>query len=718
MMRSLSSAVGGLRAHQTKMDVIGNNIANVNTYGFKSSRVTFSDVYYQTLSGGSRPTTALGGTNPTQIGYGAAVATIDVLNSPSGMASTDRALDVYINGDGMITTQDANGNLFYSRLGVLGFDAEGNLVDSSGNFVMGFPMDANGNPIINPDGSLDPENLSRIQVKPEMLDQMTGISIGPTGEIIGTMPGDNTMNASKSVPPWLTGVTLSEDSNLSGKINVTMDIISKTSGALNNAPWITSVTPAKNSRIDGLYNFDYDHTTKKITASGPNGEVYTGDYKRGELVDLKDATGKVMFTVQTEQYIVPSATGALGSIAYNAVLELNMTAQDAGGNKVTAGPIEYDGYSTTVVFNDDVSITIDPSKVGLESVPKMSYDITNSYNTWLKTMVADDNAVYTEGDIYLRATKEYMAKIVLGAGYEASKFLDEDQLAKAVEAAVNAWPGTNDYEGIKVTWEEQVPAGSNNYILKITSKDGLQTTSSSVFSSAAPLSAANRITIGGTDIQKNGVTFAGGNNTSGETIGSCKVYDHIYMYDKGFVQLGNPVVFKEGQSLYKMGDGGMNTLVDADALKAYFGAIATPSLSTNPPSTAPSPSALYVNVGSFNIEQQEDWMFNNSIGMATPGEGEKVTIGVIALANVPNLAGMLEAGDSYFTVGPNSGDATYSRPGINGAGSLKAGYLEMSNVDISKEFTDMITTQRGFQANTRIITVSDEMLQELVNLKR
>jgi len=190
------------------------------------------------------------------------------------------------------------------------------------------------------------------------------------------------------------------------------------------------------------------------------------------------------------------------------------------------------------------------------------------------------------------------------------------------------------------------------------------------------------------------------------------------MYDKGFVQLGNPVVFKEGQSLYKMGDGGMNTLVDADALKAYFGAIATPSLSTNPPSTAPPPSALYVNVGSFNIEQQEDWMFNNSIGMATPGEGEKVTIGVIALANVPNLAGMLEAGDSYFTVGPNSGDATYSRPGINGAGSLKAGYLEMSNVDISKEFTDMITTQRGFQANTRIITVSDEMLQELVNLKR
>ena len=111
MMRSLSSAVGGLRSHQTRMDTIGNNIANVNTYGFKSSRVTFSDVYYQSTSTGSAPTTQLGGTNPTQIGYGAAVATIDVLNSPSGMASTDRALDVYINGDGMITTQDANGNL-------------------------------------------------------------------------------------------------------------------------------------------------------------------------------------------------------------------------------------------------------------------------------------------------------------------------------------------------------------------------------------------------------------------------------------------------------------------------------------------------------------------------------------------------------------------------------------------------------------------------------
>ena len=73
MLRSLYSGVSGLQAHQTKMDVIGNNIANVNTYGFKSSRVTFSDIYYQTTRTATAGTTTSGGNNPSQIGYGASI---------------------------------------------------------------------------------------------------------------------------------------------------------------------------------------------------------------------------------------------------------------------------------------------------------------------------------------------------------------------------------------------------------------------------------------------------------------------------------------------------------------------------------------------------------------------------------------------------------------------------------------------------------------------
>lgn len=95
------------------------------------------------------------------------------------------------------------------------------------------------------------------------------------------------------------------------------------------------------------------------------------------------------------------------------------------------------------------------------------------------------------------------------------------------------------------------------------------------------------------------------------------------------------------------------------------------------------------------------------------------TIGTISIATFQNPAGLTKAGGNlYTTTNSNAGQVTVSQPGQNGAGTIKSGYLEMSNVDLSEELTNMIVAERGFQANTRIITTSDEILQELVNLKR
>ena len=90
----------------------------------------------------------------------------------------------------------------------------------------------------------------------------------------------------------------------------------------------------------------------------------------------------------------------------------------------------------------------------------------------------------------------------------------------------------------------------------------------------------------------------------------------------------------------------------------------------------------------------------------------------VALANFQNPSGLMQVGNSLFQVSNNSGDPLIGAPGDEGMGAVLPSSLEMSNVDLSEEFTDMIVTQRGFQANSRIITTSDEMLQELVNLKR
>jgi flagellar hook protein FlgE len=95
-----------------------------------------------------------------------------------------------------------------------------------------------------------------------------------------------------------------------------------------------------------------------------------------------------------------------------------------------------------------------------------------------------------------------------------------------------------------------------------------------------------------------------------------------------------------------------------------------------------------------------------------------MAVGKISLANFANPRGLAQVGTNYYTVSRNSGEAQLCDPGTDGTGQLKASALEMSNVDLSNEFADMIVTQRGFQANTRIISVSDQMLEELVNLKR
>ena len=138
MMRSLYSGVSGLKGHQTRMDVIGNNIANVNTTGFKSSRVTFADTLSQTQAGASAPTGNLGGTNPKQIGLGTGVASIDMLFTDGSVQATGKNTDLCLSGNGLFVVKQGN-ETYYTRDGAFEFDADGNYVlPGSGMLVQGW----------------------------------------------------------------------------------------------------------------------------------------------------------------------------------------------------------------------------------------------------------------------------------------------------------------------------------------------------------------------------------------------------------------------------------------------------------------------------------------------------------------------------------------------------------------------------------------------------
>ncbi len=173
MMRSLYSGVAGLKTHQTKMDVIGNNIANVNTVGFKSSQVLFKDVLYQTTQSATGATGSSGGTNAKQIGLGSGVATVSVTQTNGSAQSTNNPYDLMINGSSFFVVNRAGTN-YFTKVGAFKTDDSGNLVTGSGDLVMGWQVDPNNPTEIKRDtvSALRPEAEENQTASPEMTSKM------------------------------------------------------------------------------------------------------------------------------------------------------------------------------------------------------------------------------------------------------------------------------------------------------------------------------------------------------------------------------------------------------------------------------------------------------------------------------------------------------------------------------------------------------------------
>ncbi len=128
MMRSLYSGVSGLQNHQIRMDVLGNNISNVNTIGFKKGRVTFQDLLYQQMSGASRPNGDVGGINPKEIGLGMSVASVDTIHTQGALQTTGVMTDLSVQGNGFFVLKKGEQS-FYTRAGDFGIDQQGRLVN-------------------------------------------------------------------------------------------------------------------------------------------------------------------------------------------------------------------------------------------------------------------------------------------------------------------------------------------------------------------------------------------------------------------------------------------------------------------------------------------------------------------------------------------------------------------------------------------------------------
>lgn len=189
MMRSMYAGVSGLRNHQVRMDVIGNNIANVNTVGYKKGRVTFQDMLSQNIRGASSPQGGRGGSNPQQIGLGMSINSIDTIWTPGSSETTGKVTDMMVEGDGLFVVSDGD-NRYYTRAGNFDFDSLGNFLTPAGLKVQGWMADKSG--VIDNStgiGSIQIPKGAAIQPKATLTAQVVG-NLDANGVIpSGTDPG-------------------------------------------------------------------------------------------------------------------------------------------------------------------------------------------------------------------------------------------------------------------------------------------------------------------------------------------------------------------------------------------------------------------------------------------------------------------------------------------------------------------------------------------------
>lgn len=340
MMRSLYSGVSGLQNHQTRMDVIGNNVSNVNTIGFKKGRVVFQDMISQGMRGAARPTEELGGVNPMQVGLGMAVASIDTIHTQGSLQSTGNTTDLAIQGNGFFILKQGDKS-FYSRAGAFGLDEEGMLVNpANGMRVQGWEAETiEGESYINtasdtkelfiPVGSKDPANATQMVELACNLDKRTpeilpGAGAGDIRQGTWTIDKDiydNFGNVHKL------NISFSKVAGTANQWNVNVQVDPDAENATN-----TTLEIGAENNADGNFVMEFDNLGALTAAFDAQGDrVEAGELLIPVSFDVEDTT--------------PGADGALLRQTFN----LNLGEVGSYTNTVT----QFAETSSTKAFRQD-----------------------------------------------------------------------------------------------------------------------------------------------------------------------------------------------------------------------------------------------------------------------------------------------------------------------------------------------------------------------------
>jgi flagellar hook protein FlgE len=667
MFRSLYSGVSGMTAQMTSLDVIGNNIANSSTVGFKSGRASFTDLLSQTMRGATQPTSGgLGGTNPLQVGLGTRVGSIDTYFRQGSFQSTGKKTDLALEGNGFFVLDDGTSR-HYTRAGVFGFDASHTLVNpATGWRVQGLMADAEGNIgggafgdiVIDPDTVTPPRASALLEVMGNLpgggegqgsvvrsdaflaaataTDTLVGLR-GQDGTALGLRPGDVIRLGGQAGGANLGGAEFTVDAET-------------TYGEL--VRWLNAQTQAAGRML----SFDIAPDGSVTARNGGPGDVQS---LAVYVVNRPDFNANFHFDVSIPEGET-SSTAGLRDAATAGDRLADLYRSDGTGLGLEAG-------SSSLAIG---------GVVGGQAVPEATLAVGPGTTLGDLMGALQD----TLGATTTPATLDDSGRIVLTGETGTAHSLDTVTVRDA--AAAGTLVG---FQGLQVAED---PAMAT---VATTVTDALGHTHS-VRIDFAKIPGGNDWTWTAT-LEGGETVLAGGSgrlsfDSDGTFLGAT--------YDDGSGALSFAAAGTEPVTLAL----DFGTAGGLDGLTQFAG--------------AGSVSALADGYGAGSLVDFEIGTDGTITGIFSNDTTR--TLARVGVSRFANPDGLSRQGNNAWRPSANSGVAVDMFAGDGTGVIMRSGSLEASNVDLAKEFTDLVVAQRAFQANSRVISTADEIMRDLVNL--
>ena len=727
MLKSLFSGVSGLQSHQFAMDVESNNIANVNTVGFKYSRANFSDLLAQTKAIATAPQGQLGGKNPVQVGLGSTVSSMTRIFSQGSVQNSDKNTDVAIQGDGFFIISPDGGNTYkYTRAGDFKFDAGGNFVDNNGFIAQGWLRDE----VTGKVDSTAP--ITNINIAPGLTTPASAtkevvlkanLNSGPLVESFShayKVPSSTPTNPPTNVN--LSSKTTAEDDNglsvNSGDVGVMFNEVGEAFSLQNGQGiWASfresnvdagTVAAGNGVQLDVSFTLD-DGSVLPITATSPTTTPAQTSTQNAQTfatkINQNSAKTGVKATVEVDNAgnakILLSNDNSSASAAHNINFTVNAgdTSGLSSGSDTTAYRYQYDSAAN----GDTIA--------GTDKKFKSLADLRYALETEARNIDANNDGTYSNS-ISVEIDPQ-------------GKFLIQNKGTGADDYAVNlkitslttdgggaAVPENTRFTRSLEALNTVLPAGSTGKAFSQSFNAATHSSSIDIFDS---LGSKHTLRM---EFRKTALDKATGSTWDMKiSVPSPATIDTIAPENEklGSIRFNNDGSLATYNPPSVSFSGNNGSAPDQQVALSFGTANAFDGMTSFDSKSATSGISQDGFTGGDLVGIRID---QSGTLVGSFSNGRSFGLAQIAMAKFTNNEGLGTEGGNVFVQTANSGDPIIGTAATSGRGFIQSAALEASNVDLSRALTQLIIIQRGFQANGKTITTSDQLLQTLIGLKQ